>query len=372
MNSVPQHLLSEDRRAYERILDEALRSAPHRPELAAVGQRLNTEQLRTMALNATALITAAAATEYQHYVKVREGFLSPGSGHSPSPATSSPAAPSQPGTWWVMPPPGSRPTATDRRKRASVSRRFGAAVLGARHPGDRRAGSGVAPQRWARMSYGRRLLAAVLGLHVRPEAPASLREPSQMPTRRPRPDRETREATRTNAFAALPMVMLMLSGSAAAIFLTLGYVLLVTGIDTTLARTMLGAAWLFVALAAGMIVINGVILLVTALRGNRSGPEAEGEHERQEVVRRAKQVWLEALLERGIVPFLREALANPGAAPLDRTKPLALPRRLPPRLGYNRPGFSSPDRGPAAAPQPSYVNPDYSSSESEVQEHQPE
>lgn len=72
MNSVPQHLLSEDRQEYERILDEALRSAPHRPELAAVGQRLNPEQLRTMALNATALITAAAATEYQHYVKIRE------------------------------------------------------------------------------------------------------------------------------------------------------------------------------------------------------------------------------------------------------------------------------------------------------------
>lgn len=31
MNSVPQHLLSEDRQDYERILDEALRSAPHRP-----------------------------------------------------------------------------------------------------------------------------------------------------------------------------------------------------------------------------------------------------------------------------------------------------------------------------------------------------
>ncbi|MFF1745660.1 hypothetical protein ACFVZI_39360, partial [Streptomyces mirabilis] len=35
----PQYLLSEDRQEYERILDEALRSAPHRPELAAVGRR---------------------------------------------------------------------------------------------------------------------------------------------------------------------------------------------------------------------------------------------------------------------------------------------------------------------------------------------
>lgn len=86
MNSVPQHLPSEDRQEYERVLDEALRSAPHRPELAAVGQRLNSEQLRTMALNATALITAAATTEYQHYVKVREELRHPASS-GPSPAT---------------------------------------------------------------------------------------------------------------------------------------------------------------------------------------------------------------------------------------------------------------------------------------------
>lgn len=79
MNSVPQYLSNEDRQEYERILDEALRSAPHRPELAAVGQRLNAEQLRTMALNATALISAAATTEYQHYVKVREELRHPAS-----------------------------------------------------------------------------------------------------------------------------------------------------------------------------------------------------------------------------------------------------------------------------------------------------
>src|SRR3954465_7758759 len=90
MNSVPQHLLSEDRQDYERVLDEALRSAPHRTDLAAVGQRLTREQLRTMALNATALITAAAATEYQHYVTVREELRQPAP--APSSATPSPTS----------------------------------------------------------------------------------------------------------------------------------------------------------------------------------------------------------------------------------------------------------------------------------------
>ncbi|MCZ9341077.1 hypothetical protein NGM37_25265, partial [Streptomyces sp. TRM76130] len=97
MNSVPQHLSSEDRQEYERLLNEALRSAPHRPELAAVGRRLSPEQLRAMALSATALITTAAATEYQHYVKVREAL------RHPAPSTSSSSArqpgPARPGTY---------------------------------------------------------------------------------------------------------------------------------------------------------------------------------------------------------------------------------------------------------------------------------
>ncbi|MFB7936922.1 hypothetical protein [Streptomyces sp. NPDC056049] len=71
MNVAP-HLLTEDRAEYERVLDEALRTAPERPELARTGTRLTAAQLRVMALNATALITAAAASEYEHFVKVRE------------------------------------------------------------------------------------------------------------------------------------------------------------------------------------------------------------------------------------------------------------------------------------------------------------
>ncbi len=71
MTSAP-HLLTEDRPEFDRLLDEALRTADERPELATLGERLNAEQLRTMALSASALLTAAAAAEYDHYVKVRE------------------------------------------------------------------------------------------------------------------------------------------------------------------------------------------------------------------------------------------------------------------------------------------------------------
>ncbi|MET7781017.1 hypothetical protein ABZT28_35675, partial [Streptomyces sp. NPDC005388] len=32
-----------------------------------------------------------------------------------------------------------------------------------------------------------------------------------------------------------------------------------------------------------------------------------------------------------------------------------------PHLGYNRPGFSSPDGGPAAGPRPDFTSPDFTS-----------
>lgn len=81
MNVAP-HLLTEDRAEFERVLDEALRTAHHQPELAELGDRLTTEQLRSMALNATALITTAAAAEYDHFVKVREQLRAAAAGPS--------------------------------------------------------------------------------------------------------------------------------------------------------------------------------------------------------------------------------------------------------------------------------------------------
>ncbi|MFD4949525.1 hypothetical protein ACFWNT_45360, partial [Streptomyces sp. NPDC058409] len=168
MNSAP-HLLTEDRPEYERILDDVLRHAHERPELAGAGERLNAEQLRTMALNATALITAAAAGEYDHYVRVREELRSSASTYESSGMVSSSSrSGSTPGFSAF---PGSGTRATDHHASQGLGHRFGAAVLGAGQPGGRRISDGVVPRRWAGMSFGRRLLAALLGLRVRPEAP---------------------------------------------------------------------------------------------------------------------------------------------------------------------------------------------------------
>lgn len=285
MNSVPQHLLSEDRQEYERILDEALRSAPHRPELAAVGQRLNPEQLRTMALNATAIITAAAATEYQHYVKVREELRQP--------------APSTP---------------------TSV-RETGSAESGS---------SGVG-------------LAATMG--------------------------EVAETAGAGAVAVVAVLAPVLAGTAAAIFLLVGYMLKMLDPQQAFAQTMLTTGWVFGAVTAVAILVAAVGLLLTALR-NRPSLETGPYAELSEEVSRAREAWREALLERGVLPFLRDALADPGtAAALHRTAPPA-PSRMP-NLGYGRPGFSSPDDG-STGPRPSFTSPDYTSPDFGGPEHQPE
>ncbi|MFI2427698.1 hypothetical protein ACH5A7_27065 [Streptomyces sp. NPDC018955] len=284
MNSVPQHLLSEDHQEYQRILDEALRSAPHHPELAAVGQRLNSEQLRTMALNATAIITAAAATEYQHYVKVREELRRP-------PASSTPSVHES----------------------------------GAGEPGTHAVG-----------------LAATMG-----------------------------EATGAGAVAVVAVLAPVLAGTASVIFLLIGYVLRMLDPGAAFARTMLTTGWVFGVVTAVAILVAAVGLLLTALRNKPSalgGPYRELDGE----VARARDAWREALLEQGILPFLRDALTDPATvSALQHTAPPPPTGRIP-QLGYGRPGFSSPETGAARGTRPSYSSPDYSSPDFGGPEHQPE
>ncbi|OUD00176.1 hypothetical protein [Streptomyces swartbergensis] len=286
MNSVPQHLLSEDRQEYERILDEALRSAPHRPELAAVGQRLNPEQLRTMALNATALITAAAATEYQHYVKVREEMRQPAPSH-----------------------------------RSAV-----------RESGSSEPDTGAAG------------LAATMG--------------------------EVAETAGAGAVAVVAVLAPVLAGTAAAIFLLVGYILQMLNPEQAFARTMLTTGWVFGAVTAVAILVAAVGLLITAL-GNKPTAEGDRHGELQGEVDRAREAWREALLERGILPFLREALVDPNStAALHHTSPSTPVSRMP-HLGYDRPGFTSPEDGNRGS-RPSFSSPDYTSPDFGGPEHQPE
>ncbi|MGW7612187.1 hypothetical protein ACWGKW_34025 [Streptomyces sp. NPDC054766] len=374
--SVPQHLLSEDRQEYERILDEALRSASHRPELAAVGQRLNLEQLRTMALNATALITAAAADEYAHYVQVREELRRPVSPQTSLRATSA-GSRSEP-SFAAVPSSDSRGEVPERPYPTGLGRRLWAAILGAGRPGGNRTGNGVPAQRWARMSYGRRFLAAVLGLHVVPPVsttrgtgeagPGTPGQPTAVHTP-VRTSSTNGEVLEFNLVSGATVLASVLAGITAAILLLVGYSLKLLDPAPAIAQTLLTTGWVLGAVTAAAVIVGTAGLLLTALRDSSSSLRAGVGGELSEQVARAKQAWLDALLERGILPFLREVLAGPGSVALGRPAPA--PSRIP-HLGYGRPGFSSPDGGPAADPRRSFSSPDFTNPDFGGPEHQPE
>ncbi|WP_282694977.1 hypothetical protein [Streptomyces sp. CC208A] len=208
MNVAP-HLLTEDRAEYERVLDDALRTAQERPELTGPGARLTVAQLRVMALNATALITSAAASEYEHFVKVRE------------------------------------------QNRAASNRPRTAA----------------------------------------PDEPPG-------------------------AVAVLTVLVPVLAGTAAAIFLLVGAVVHLLVPAAVLGTTLLTAGLVFGALAAVGLLCAGAGLLLTALRN--SPAEVSGAAAPDDELTRARAAWRQALLERGVLPFLHAALT---AATPDPTPP---------------------------------------------------
>ncbi|MFJ6443922.1 hypothetical protein [Streptomyces sp. NPDC091649] len=273
MTSAP-HLLAEDGPEYERILGDALRHAHERPDLEGVGDRLNTEQLRTMALGATALITASAATEYEHYVSARgELRRAPAEGSDAYPALDGP---------------------------------------GSTAPG---AGAGIG--------------------------------------------------------AVVTVLTPLLAGTAAVIFLLVGYLLKAVGPSVAFGASMVTAGWFFAAVAAAAILVAAIGLLVTALRNGATSLAAEAEEQDlPEEVARAREAWRHALLERGILPFLRDALADPTAGPAARS-PHRSPDRIP-RVGYSRPDFSGPDDGPAAGPRPTFTSPDFTGPDFGGPEHRPD
>ncbi|MER5930235.1 hypothetical protein [Streptomyces sp. NPDC002054] len=254
------HLLAEDRPEFDRLLDEVLRTAHDRPELTALGERLNAEQLRTMATNASVLLTTAAAAEYDHYVKVRgelrEAALAAHSAHS------------------------------------------AAADVAADGP----AGAGIGA------------MVAVL-------AP-------------------------------------VLAGTAMVIFLLVGWIMKMVEPEPAFAETILTAGWLFGALTVVGLLFAVVGLLVTAVRNRATEVAADASETVSEEVLQAREAWQHALLERGILPFLREALADPGPAgvPVPRTPKAG---RIP-DLGYTRPDFTSPGP-PSQGSRPGYTAPDFSS-----------
>ncbi|MBV9026180.1 MAG: hypothetical protein JO362_20870 [Streptomycetaceae bacterium] len=272
MNNAP-HLLIEDRPEFERVLDEALRAAANTP--GASGSTLNSEQLRAMALSATAAISACAATEYDYYLKARH------------------------------------------RQRAAHNTTYPATSGGA---GDTASGAGL--------------------------------------------------------FAIVAVLTPILAGTAALIFLLIGYLLTVMTPEPAIASPLRTAGWLFAAIAVAGILLGTVGLVATALRDGSSAISASNGTPDDDDVTATKEAWLAALRDHGVLPFLAEARASSadhtagGTADhtADHTAERTPIRTKPgnsriPRLGYSHPGFSSPggEESNDGERRPRFSSPDFSS-----------
>ncbi|MFH0243307.1 hypothetical protein ACGRHY_12945 [Streptomyces sp. HK10] len=152
--------------------------------------------------------------------------------------------------------------------------------------------------------------------------------------------------------ATLSVLAPVLAGTAALIFLLAGHLLRVMDPEPSIAAPMRDAGWAFAALTAASLLAACVGLLVTAVRHGAGAIRAGGpggQSALADEVARARTAWRTALLERGVLPFLREALAAPAAGTSDAlgTSGIPGPGETPresrhPRLGYTHPGFSSP------------------------------
>ncbi|GAB3107220.1 membrane protein [Streptomyces calidiresistens] len=160
--------------------------------------------------------------------------------------------------------------------------------------------------------------------------------------------------------AVVSVLLPLLAGIAAAIFLTLGHVLGLMDPEPAAAGTIRAAGWFFLVLMGLGILVAGTELLITALRhgSGRSetgagGAESRPREEESEEVTRARDAWEEALLERGLLPFLRDTAEESPATtdPSDPSGPGAPPARREgpggrtPRLSYSSPGFAGPNEG---------------------------
>ncbi|MEU1805767.1 hypothetical protein [Streptomyces sp. NPDC019937] len=158
----------------------------------------------------------------------------------------------------------------------------------------------------------------------------------------------------TGVRGLLPAVAVLapvLAAAATAVFLLLGYLLGLSSSGRELGDELLTAGQAAAVITAVTTAGGVVWILITAARHRApaTGPSrpatppggAPG-------VAEAREAWRRALLERGVLPFLRARLRQ--ARPGDRT---AAPGRRP-RLGYSSPDFAAPEyTGPGFTVPPS-------------------
>lgn len=105
--------------------------------------------------------------------------------------------------------------------------------------------------------------------------------------------------------AVITVLAPVLLGTAAAIFLLVGYVLRMASPRIAAASSLITTGWLFAAGTAASVLVAMVSLLLTALR-NASVSPSHGDGAMTQEVAAARANWRQALRRRGLEPFLRD------------------------------------------------------------------
>ncbi|MFH9752046.1 hypothetical protein [Streptomyces griseus] len=131
--------------------------------------------------------------------------------------------------------------------------------------------------------------------------------------------------------AVLGVLTPVLAAVAAATFLVLGYGLRLAGSLPALAGTLIGVGWSSLVVAAVTGLVGVVALYRTAAQQPADGTAAVPD--RSPALQDAREVWLAALRDRGIRPFLLQQLAGTATPPADRGE----------SSGFSSPAFAGPE-----------------------------
>ncbi|WNZ10554.1 hypothetical protein [Streptomyces sp. 11x1] len=153
------------------------------------------------------------------------------------------------------------------------------------------------------------------------------------PARTGRPQQPAHATVGDGLLAALAVLTPLLSAAAAAIFLLLGYGIQLTGAQRPLAIALIRTGWITGAIAVLAAAAAGTALVITAARHRATSRHPQPD---AAALAQAHATWRRALLERGLLPFLRHQLHQPPAA-------APQPRPASPPAQRARPSYSSPD-----------------------------
>ncbi|MFE1259547.1 hypothetical protein ACFW5X_03385 [Streptomyces albogriseolus] len=143
--------------------------------------------------------------------------------------------------------------------------------------------------------------------------------------------------------AVLAVLSVFVSGATAVLSLLVGYLLQHFGAESTVTRVLLVVGWSAGAVMAVLALVCAVLLVVTALRArDRPTSETMDRYASSAELVEAREAWREALLERGILPFLHVTLNDPATPPSSPNASYAPTHRAPLWTG----------RSPGTAPRP--------------------